>query len=200
MNADEPSQTSTTAAAARLALTRLHLQQALSPREMEQPGATLGLPSAAGAGRHAAATPSARTPSAPTPAAQLLLATMRAWWARHPLHAAGRLALQTADAAARPMAHKHPLTLLLVAAACGAALAWARPWRQLNARVVMAVLVPGVLPGLVPGLLSSLLPLLTPKNAASPLWARLLGALLPSAAPTPRPVAPQSSRVHAGTK
>ena len=189
MNADQPGPNSTAAAAARLALTRLHLQQALGPRVMEPPGASTGVPLAAGSRQHAAS-----TPSAPTPAAQLLLATLRAWWARHPLHAAGRLALQTADAAARPVAQKHPLALLLAAAACGAALAWARPWRQLNPRVVMAVLVPGVLPGLVPGLLSSLMPLLTPKNAAPPLWARLLGALLPSAAPAPRQAKPQPAR------
>ena len=189
MNADQPGPNSTAAAAARLALTRLHLQQALGPRVMEPPGASTGVPLAAGSRLQAAP-----TPSAPTPAAQLLLATLRAWWARHPLHAAGRLALQTADAAARPLA------LLLAAAACGAALAWARPWRQLNPRVVMAVLVPGVLPGLVPGLLSSLMPLLTPKNAAPPLWARLLGALLPSAAPAPRQATPRSSHGQADAK
>ena len=197
MNAAEPGHSPAGAAAERLALTRLHLQQALGgARPQEAAGTKPALP---------LSSTSSAQPSA-TPAAQLLLATLRAWWARHPLHTVGRLALQAADAAARPVAQQHPFALLLAAAACGAALAWARPWRQLNPRLVMAALVPGVLPGLLPGLMSSLMPLLTPSNAA-PLWTRLLGALLPSAAPLPpqaAPVAPvqasASTSQQAGSK
>jgi hypothetical protein len=118
-----------------------------------------------------------------SPAARLVLAALASWWSGHPLHLAGTLALQTADAAVRPVAQKHPVALMAGGLAVGAALAWARPWRHLSGKTVAAVVVPALLPSVVPGLVPSLLAGLglqpRPTARAQPdLWPHLLRALM----------------------
>ncbi|WP_432727271.1 hypothetical protein [Variovorax sp. W6] len=59
------------------------------------------------------------------------------WWRRHPAHAVGQLA--------RPMlehyARKEPAKLMAAAAATGALLVLARPWRLLSATAVLAAVL-----------------------------------------------------------
>lgn len=58
----------------------------------------------------------------------------RHWWQRHPLHAAGQLARPVLEKYARD----EPLKLVAVAAAVGAAVVLARPWRLLSASALVA--------------------------------------------------------------
>lgn len=60
----------------------------------------------------------------------------RHWWQRHPLHAAGQLARPVLERYAR----QEPLKLVAVAAAAGALVVLARPWRLLTASGVAATL------------------------------------------------------------
>lgn len=140
----------------------------------------------------------------PPPVVQHLLVKARRWWSSHPLHHVGSLALHSAETAARPMVRQHPVAWLSAAVVCGAALAWTRPWRFMNRRVVAAALVPGVLPGLLPGLLRTLTPLMAPlllplllPRVGPSMWARVvhaLGALFPhQQRPHERPAAPRAN-------
>lgn len=128
-------------AAARLDQSRERLRRAL-----------LGEPGAAG-GANGTSVPSA-TPAwlaslKAMPGVGLLVAAAEAWWSRHPLHLAGTIAVTAADAVLKPVAQRHPLRLVLGAAALGGLLAWSRPWRW--------VVVPALFAGLVPQLLSAAL-------------------------------------------
>jgi len=58
----------------------------------------------------------------------------RHWWQRHPLHAAGQLAHPLLERYARD----EPLKLVAVAAAVGAAVVLAKPWRLLSTSVLLA--------------------------------------------------------------
>ncbi|MGR4870893.1 hypothetical protein ACIPRI_18745 [Variovorax sp. LARHSF232] len=60
----------------------------------------------------------------------------RHWWQRHPLHAAGELARPVLERYAR----EQPLKLVAVAAATGALVVLAKPWRVLTATGVAATL------------------------------------------------------------
>lgn len=53
------------------------------------------------------------------------------WWARHPLRIAAQLAAATAVVVLRPVARRHPRTLLVGVAVMGGLLMWSRPWRWL---------------------------------------------------------------------
>jgi hypothetical protein len=53
------------------------------------------------------------------------------WWADHPLHTGATLALAASRSAIVPLVRRHPAAVLGSAAAVGAALVWARPWRWL---------------------------------------------------------------------
>lgn len=83
------------------------------------------------------------------PGVGLLVEAAEAWWSRHPLHLAGTIAVTAADAVLKPIAQRHPLRLVLGAAAFGGLLAWSRPWRW--------VVAPALFAGLVPQLLSAAL-------------------------------------------
>jgi len=58
----------------------------------------------------------------------------RHWWQRHPVHAAGELARPLLERYAR----EEPLKLVLAAAAVGAVVVLARPWRLLTVSAVLA--------------------------------------------------------------
>ena len=58
----------------------------------------------------------------------------RHWWQRHPVHAAGELARPLLERYAR----EEPLKLVAAAAAVGAIVVLARPWRLLTASAVLA--------------------------------------------------------------
>jgi hypothetical protein len=53
------------------------------------------------------------------------------WWAEHPLHTSATLAVAASRSAIVPLVRQHPAAVLGSAAAVGAALVWARPWRWL---------------------------------------------------------------------
>ncbi|MET3496812.1 hypothetical protein [Variovorax boronicumulans] len=59
------------------------------------------------------------------------------WWRRHPAHAMGQLARPLLDHYAR----KQPAKLMAVAAATGAVLVLARPWRLLSVTAVLAAVL-----------------------------------------------------------
>ncbi len=81
-----------------------------------------------------------------------VLASVRAWWSHHPLRPVGHLAAEASGAAVAPIAQRHPMALVLGAAAIGASLAWARPWRWLFRSALFA----GLLPQLASRVISSL--------------------------------------------
>lgn len=83
------------------------------------------------------------------PGAGLLVEAVQGWWVRHPLHAAGAIAAVTADTMLGPVAQRHPLRLVLAAAAVGGLLVRSRPWRW--------AMVPALFAGLAPQLLSAAL-------------------------------------------
>ncbi len=113
-----------------------------------------------------------------------LLGTLRARWAQHPLHDAATLALLAGNAAVRPVARRHPVALVLLAAACGAALAWARPWKHVNARPLVVAPSPAVGPALWSVVLTALVPVVlaslsaAPARVSVPWWRQLLHLLL----------------------
>jgi hypothetical protein len=127
-------------AAARLDESREHLRRAL-----------LGEPGTAGDGSgppKPSTTPAWMARIEALPVVGLLVQAAQAWWARHPLHVAGTLAVTAADSMLKPIAQRHPLRLVLGAAAVGGLLAWSRPWRWI---------APALFAGLVPQLLSAAL-------------------------------------------
>lgn len=84
-----------------------------------------------------------------------LINTAMTWWAEHPLHAVAELfsrpSASDTEAPKMSLARRHPWAMLLSAAALGALLMWARPWRfALLRRAVYA----GLLPQMVTTLLS----------------------------------------------
>ena len=101
------------------------------------------------------------------PIFSLVVESFDAWWAGHPLHAAGQVAAQASSAVIRPVARRHPFTLVLVAGAIGALLAWSRPWRW--------AFRPALLAGLAPQLASRVI-----ANLPIESWMTVLGAALAS--------------------
>lgn len=59
---------------------------------------------------------------------------MRRWWRRHPVNAAGQLALPLLERYAR----EHPAKLIAAAAAAGALVVLIRPWRLLPITAILA--------------------------------------------------------------
>lgn len=126
--------TSTSAALARLALSRTRLQQGLRDRP---------------AGNAELADCLADLKA--MPATGLLMALARAWWQKQPLNGVISLLAQSVKAGLAPLAKKHPLALVCLGAAAGGLLVWARPWRW------GGVLKPALLVGLVQPLLTKAL-------------------------------------------
>ena len=105
------------------------------------------------------------------------------WPAAQPLRQAAGMLAEAAHALAQPVARKHPLALVLGAAAMGGLLVVSRPWRWF--------ITPALLAGLVPRLLVKVVGQL-PRGS----WLALLTALVP--APMASPVA--SARPAAGPR
>lgn len=104
------------------------------------------------------------------------------WWAPHPLRQAAAMLGTAAQAVVRPVAQKHPLALVLGAAALGGLLVVSRPWRLL--------ITPALLASLAPRLLTNVV-----RQIPSGSWLALLTALVPSArkAADDRPSHPDST-------
>ncbi|MBC7701730.1 hypothetical protein [Aquabacterium sp.] len=73
---------------------------------------------------------------------------LQGWWESHPWRPATHLASGLVREALQPLAKKHPLGLVLVAAAIGGSLVWFRPGRGL----VKSLLIKGVVSQSVLGL------------------------------------------------
>lgn len=63
------------------------------------------------------------------PSAGLVINTVTQWWEGHRLQASGNLVEGVVGELLRPLAKRHPLTLVAGAVALGAVLVWVRPWR-----------------------------------------------------------------------
>lgn len=72
------------------------------------------------------------------------------WWADHPLRAVADLFARTSTPASETTTQRHPWAWVLGAAAAGAFLMWARPWR-------FAVLRRAIYSGLLPQVVSTLM-------------------------------------------
>ena len=68
----------------------------------------------------------------------------KVWWTSLPFIPPWAAALMGAASALVPMAKRHPVRLVVCAAAVGAAIAWIRPWRWVTAAVVAASLAKAV--------------------------------------------------------
>ena len=125
--------------------------------------------------RPAAPAPSATGPKAASqtwhrrlrelPVIGLVADALGAWWSQNPLRPVALVAAEAANAVAKPLALRHPVALVLVAAAGGAALAWARPWRWALRSALFAGLAPQVASRVV-------------ANLPVESWLTLLGAAL----------------------
>lgn len=73
------------------------------------------------------------------------------WWANHPLRSVAELFTRPGTSTAKPLTERHPWAMVLGAAAVGAVLMWARPWRF---ALLRRALYTGVLPQVVTTLLS----------------------------------------------
>ena len=73
-----------------------------------------------------------------------VLDSVRQWWSSHPMRPVGLMASEATAAVVTPVAQRHPWLLMLGAAAVGAALVSARPWRWLLRSTLLAGLVPQV--------------------------------------------------------
>ena len=122
-------------AAERVSLSREHLRQAMQPAASRQRAANdplTGEPLAVPWLDRARA----------LPGAAVTIDAVGAWWEHHPMRLPLTLAAKTATSLARPIAEKHPLRLVLGAAAVGGLLAWGRPWRWALKSALFAGLVP----------------------------------------------------------
>lgn len=68
---------------------------------------------------------------APTSIGGIVGDVISEWWSEHPLHASATLALSASRTAIVPLVRRHPAAVLGGAAALGAVIIWARPWRWL---------------------------------------------------------------------
>ncbi len=107
--------------------------------------------------------------------------SVEAWWANHPLRPVAGVAVEASDAVIQPLAQRHPLALVGVAALAGASLVWSRPWRW----ALRSALFAGLLPQLASRVVSSL-----PIES----WINMVSSALaaaPGSRPTPNPSTPQ---------
>ncbi|MBC8056365.1 MAG: hypothetical protein H7Y61_07280 [Rhizobiales bacterium] len=68
--------------------------------------------------------------------------SVTAWWSQHPLRPMAQVANEASTAVMKPLAKRNPFTVVLVAGALGAGLAWTRPWRWMFRSALFAGLVP----------------------------------------------------------
>jgi len=125
-------------AAERVALSREHLRQALHDAAVRRRPATNPLTGAP------MSLPWLERLKA-IPGAGIAIDAIGLWWSRHPARLAVGVAGHSTDAMLRPVAQRHPLTLVAGAFAVGAVLAWSRPWRWALKSALFAGLLPQLL-------------------------------------------------------
>jgi hypothetical protein len=108
--------------------------------------------------------------------------SVEAWWANHPLRPVAGVAAEASDAVIQPLAERHPLALVGIAALAGASLVWSRPWRW----ALRSALFAGLLPQLASRVVSSL-PIESWINVLSSALSAVPGKRRPITTPTPEP-------------
>lgn len=108
--------------------------------------------------------------------------SFESWWANHPLRPVASVAVEASDAVIQPLAKRHPLALVGVAALAGAGLVWSRPWRW----ALRSVLFAGLLPQLTSRVVSSL-PIESWINMVSSAFAAAPKSKAANRAVTPEP-------------
>lgn len=111
------------------------------------------------------------------PGADVMIDAGMAWWAQHPFRTACLVAAEAAKTIVQPMAKRHPLGLILVAALVGGVLVKTRPWRWL--------LTPALFAGLMPRLLSRAVAKMPVRS-----WLVVLTSLIQAQQKSGRPDAP----------
>jgi hypothetical protein len=94
------------------------------------------------------------------PGAHLLLELLQDWWAKQPMHIAVTQVAEALKAALRPVSQRHPYAMVFGAAAAGALLVVARPWRWIS--------TPGLLASLLPALVAAAMKLMPDQAHATP--------------------------------
>lgn len=111
------------------------------------------------------------------PGVRLLRDAVMGWWTQHPWHNAGTAAAAAVNGALRPVARRHPWTLVAAALLAGGLLGASRPWRW---RAQVASGAAGAVPRMVGEMLSTL-----PMASWLVVLAALAKALAPAAPPEP---------------
>lgn len=83
--------------------------------------------------------------TAPGLATGLAKGAIHEWWAHHPLRLVSDVTIDAARAVVQPVAQRHPVVLVVGAAAVGALLVWSQPWRWLLTPALLAGLLPKVI-------------------------------------------------------
>jgi hypothetical protein len=156
------------------ALQRLQASRALIDAELKKLQGFTDEDTAAPAGAPSAS-PAPSWSAAVAPWLGTLTRALRLWWRRHPARPVVDIAADAGALALKPLVRTHPVALLSLAMAAGAAMVIWRPWRsrlsaavwaglgaQLTAGLVRSVLNPGTL-----GALLGSLPQRTVPPAAS---------------------------------
>lgn len=125
-----------TDATQRLELSRARLRNAMLPsRRQVAPGA-------------GAASPGWLARLENLPGARGFVDALKSWWSGHPLRPLLRLAHQTTDAIATPVAQSHPIAMVSAGVVLGALVTAARPWRWFLKRALFAGLLPHIVSNL----------------------------------------------------
>lgn len=133
----------------RLARSRAKLRRAWLGPPSKRSGRTAAPPrDGPGPDAHAAGT--APADAADESPIDVLASMLGRWWHDHPLHQAADMAHDVAAPIARdvltPIAQRHPLRLVAVAAGAGALVVALRPWRWLPQAALSSILLSAVLP------------------------------------------------------
>ncbi len=74
------------------------------------------------------------------PGAKIWIPAAQYWWSKHPLHTAASQITKASAAAIGPVAQRHPVQLVFLAALAGAGLVWCRPWRWIAKPALFATI------------------------------------------------------------
>lgn len=152
-------------AVARLERSREALRAALRMSEAEET-----------ADRDATPTGLSRTLQA-VPVVGALVDSIKSWWRQHPARVGTTLAGSAAKSVLQPVAERHPVALVVGAAAVGASIVAVKPWRW--------GIRPAVLAGLLPSLAASAIGRIPAET-----WASILASLI---APNDKTEAPRAT-------
>jgi hypothetical protein len=117
------------------------------------------------------------------PGARVVIDAVSSWWVQHPLRIAGMLGAEAAKAVARPMAQRHPFSLVLGATLLGGLFAWSRPWRW--------IAKPALFAGLMPQLFTKAM-----ANVPVQSWMAVVTSLLQEQSRPQRPAQPTEPTHH----